>query len=322
LSRETRTRITIVLRQRLVGAAAIIAPVLLLFWLDGHYDGGRPGIWLVPLGVVLAMIVAWELAELFSEQPQAPWPPLVAGGAAVVVLATAVGCLVAQEMAERVGLGAREVVPFAPWGWTATAAIGTLVATGVIEMYRYRQPHSVLIRLALTNLLINYVGLAFSFLFALRLALPAEQGLVALLSVVVITKCADTGAYFTGKSIGRHPMAPILSPKKTVEGAIGALVAAVLAAWLLHKVLLAWWSGGSPSVAPASFVPLIAYGVCLAAAGMIGDLLESLIKRDCQRKDSSSWLPGLGGLLDIFDSLMIAAPVGYLWWRFGLTLTA
>jgi phosphatidate cytidylyltransferase len=111
-------------------------------------------------------------------------------------------------------------------------------------------------------------------------------------------------------------MAPQLSPGKTVAGGIGCLAAAVVAAWVFF-VFIAPWMTGEP---PARLIALRAavYGVLLAIVGVMGDLGESLIKRDVQRKDSSSWLPGLGGVLDIMDSLLFAIPVAFTCYAVGL----
>jgi phosphatidate cytidylyltransferase len=110
-------------------------------------------------------------------------------------------------------------------------------------------------------------------------------------------------------------MTPLLSPGKTWEGAAGAIVMACAASWLCLGVLTPWLTG-HPAQTPLWGV--IAYGAALALMGMIGDLAESLIKRDMGLKDSSAWLPGLGGVLDIIDSLLVAAPVAYLFWAAGI----
>jgi len=156
----------------------------------------------------------------------------------------------------------------------------------------------------------------FSFVALLRLHKSNEWGLLALISVLAITKMADTGAYFFGRAFGRHKMTPILSPGKTWEGAAGGILAACAASWACFH----WfgpWLVQSQYVEPPVIASLL-YGLILAAAGMHGDLAESLLKRDMQQKDSSTWLPGLGGVLDIVDSVLVAAPCAYLCWVLGL----
>jgi phosphatidate cytidylyltransferase len=140
--------------------------------------------------------------------------------------------------------------------------------------------------------------------------------MLALLSLLVIVKTADTGAFAFGKSFGRHKMTPALSPGKTWEGSIGGLATAGLASWAMFHF-------AGPELVGTGYVepPLLAalaYGLLLGVAGIIGDLAESLLKRDMERKDSSSWLPGLGGVLDIIDSVLVAGPVAWLCWVFGL----
>jgi phosphatidate cytidylyltransferase len=111
-------------------------------------------------------------------------------------------------------------------------------------------------------------------------------------------------------------MSPILSPGKTVEGAVGGLVTGAVASWAYFQFVVPQITGSDLPAAPwwGSWV----YGLVIAIAGMTGDLVESLIKRDVSRKDSSSWLPGLGGVLDVLDSLLLAAPAALLCWLGGI----
>jgi phosphatidate cytidylyltransferase len=104
--------------------------------------------------------------------------------------------------------------------------------------------------------------------------------------------------------LGRHPLAPLLSPKKTWEGAIGGLAAAALAAIGINS---------AGPVIPGGVLSTVGFGLALGSAGILGDLAESLIKRDCRRKDASQVLPGFGGVLDVIDAILFAAPVAYGW---------
>jgi phosphatidate cytidylyltransferase len=140
--------------------------------------------------------------------------------------------------------------------------------------------------------------------------------MVALFSMLLIVKMADTGAFACGKSFGRNKMMPVLSPGKTWEGAVGGVVVACVTSWAFFRFAAPLIAGGSWVQPPVAAV--VGYGAALAVAGMIGDLAESLLKRDMQRKDSSTWLPGLGGVLDIIDAPLIAGPVAWLWWEMGL----
>ena len=120
----------------------------------------------------------------------------------------------------------------------------------------------------------------------------------------------------TGRFLGRHKMSPILSPKKTMEGAIGGLVVACLACG-------AFFYFAGPALVGASFqMPSLArwlgYALVVATAGMFGDLAESLLKRDMGSKDAGNQLPGLGGVLDVIESVLFASPVAYVCWVLGL----
>src|SRR5262249_50867561 len=120
---------------------------------------------------------------------------------------------------------------------------------------------------------------------------------------IFVPKCCDIGAYFTGRFLGKHRMTPVLSPKKTWEGAAGGLASAVLVAFVIN----AFDPVFNNTLVVAGF------GFTVGAAGMLGDLAESLIKRDCRIKDASQAVPGFGGVLDVIDALLFAAPVAYVW---------
>lgn len=123
--------------------------------------------------------------------------------------------------------------------------------------------------------------------------LRQDQGELWVLTMIATVVAADTGAYASGLAFGRHPMAPLISPKKTWEGFAGAALAAIVAAVLMGMFLLhlPWWVG-------------IVLGVVVLGSATVGDLGESMVKRDLGIKDMSSWLPGHGGVLDRLDSIL------------------
>ena len=144
-----------------------------------------------------------------------------------------------------------------------------------------------------------YVGFLCSHLLLLR---DMENGAEWLIIASTITVFSDTGAYFVGSAIGKHKLCPNISPKKTVEGALGGLFFAILGAFAIAYLLL-------PKVNPW-FLGVVA--VVLTVAAIVGDLTESIIKRGTDTKDSGTWLRGHGGMLDRIDSLLFAVPVLYM----------
>jgi phosphatidate cytidylyltransferase len=143
-----------------------------------------------------------------------------------------------------------------------------------------------------------YLGLPIGSMVAIR----AESGREALFLLMLTVITSDTAQYYTGRAFGRRLLAPAISPKKTVEGAIGGFVFG----GLLLAVVGAWWLPGFP----IGFRALL--GVAIVALGIAGDLFESMLKRSAGVKDSSALIPGHGGVLDRIDALLFAAPVYYI----------
>ncbi len=135
---------------------------------------------------------------------------------------------------------------------------------------------------------------------------PEGPGLVMFLAVTVVL--TDTAAYFVGKAIGRHPLAPVVSPKKTWEGAIGGLVFAVAGALAIHGLARRFGWSVYPDWTPLRYALTAA---ALSVVAQVSDLVKSAVKRDAGVKDSGHLLPGHGGALDRFDGFLFAAPVLY-----------
>jgi phosphatidate cytidylyltransferase len=290
-----------------MGAIAMIAPVLGLLWLDGAAAGGRPGIWLVPLGLALVSITSAELYFLSATTPARDRSLFRSILLAELVLAVSVAPIV---------LPALRSSSMALWGWTAVAIMTGVMLRILVAVADFRKGQSVSTGIALDVFQTIYVTLPLVFLLHLRMIWPDGRGLWALASIPWIVKISDTGAYFAGRHLGRTAMAPKLSPKKTWEGAAGGLIAAVIAAVLFFVV--ARLANSKPIAQYVTWWEMMLFGLVLAIAGICGDLAESLMKRDAGQKDSSTWLPGLGGALDVLDSILWAAPVGYVCWLLWL----
>ena len=160
--------------------------------------------------------------------------------------------------------------------------------------------------IAITIFAIFYIGWFFSFLVKIRVAdliVPDGRMLVAFL--LIVTKAGDIGAYFFGKYLGAHQLIPKISPKKSTEGAIGGFLCSFLSAFLCVRLM--------PQI---ELIHIAILGILLGILGQVGDLSESLIKRDCSVKDSSAVFAGLGGMLDLIDSLLFTCPIFYFYMRF------
>jgi phosphatidate cytidylyltransferase len=222
---------------------------------------------------------AWELRSLV---PAAARPPawLAVGGVAAVL--------------------ASNWVRTGDWAPVLFAATGVVLAAFLWEIAQFREPGQAAARVANVGFAAVYLGVLPSFLVQLRWLGPDAGTWIAL--TIFVPKVGDVGAYFTGRAIGKHKMTPYLSPKKTWEGFCGGMLASVGIAFLP-----ALWLDRHP--------PLFAigFGLTVGIAGVLGDLAESLLKRDAGTKDAAKSIPGFGGVLDVIDSVLFAAPVAYLW---------
>ncbi|MCP4259543.1 MAG: phosphatidate cytidylyltransferase [Planctomycetes bacterium] len=167
----------------------------------------------------------------------------------------------------------------------------------LLYQYIFNNISGVLANCGASYFSILYLGLLSSFCVGIRL----KFGLWPLLMFIFVVKFADIGAYTIGSIFGKHKFSPKISPGKTWEGMGGAVAFATIVAigFAITCDIMSWWFA-------------IIFGVCLAFIGQIGDLVESMIKRDAEQKDSANKVPGFGGILDIIDSPLVAAPFGYL----------
>jgi phosphatidate cytidylyltransferase len=228
---------------------------------------------LIYVGAVAA-VALWELRQALAGRGiSLPLIPIVAGGAAMFTLA---------------------------YWYGAQPALAALAIT-VLVLMAWRLPggaHHYLRDLSASVFTVAYLPLVGIFV-ALMLAAP--DGARRALIFVALTAGSDVGGYFAGILLGRHAMAPVISPHKTWEGLGGSVVVclavgAIMLPWLLHGHV---WQG-------------LILGAAAAAAAILGDLVESMIKRDLEIKDMGTVLPGHGGVLDRIDSLIVVAPVAWL----------
>jgi phosphatidate cytidylyltransferase len=227
------------------------------------------------LGVLLAAVAVgtWEMTRAVAQRAHPPTIPLLAGGPVMA------------------GLG---------WyGGADALALGLLATLLAMLVWRLGDgPAGYQRDLTVGVLIAVYVPFLAS--FAALLA-RSDDGDVRVLVTLLAVVLSDTGGYVTGVFFGKHPMAPSVSPKKSWEGFVGSLVwTAIGSAVALHFLIdgAGWWQGAI-------------FGLAVSGASVLGDLGESLIKRDLGVKDMSNLLPGHGGLMDRLDSILLAAPTAY-----------
>jgi phosphatidate cytidylyltransferase len=195
--------------------------------------------------------------------------------------------------------------PHLPQGELLLLALAVIVFS--VRILGEREPHNRIETLAWSLFGVIYVPFMLQFLVRiLMMGVPHERtGLVLGIWLIAVSKFCDVGALLTGMAIGRHKMAPNISPKKTWEGAVGGVLfsAAIGAAF-------AWCCR---SYLPVRFTPVLAAlsALPIASLAIVSDLIESIIKRRADTKDAGQTIPGIGGVFDLSDSLILTAPVGY-----------
>jgi phosphatidate cytidylyltransferase len=246
---------------------------------------------LATLLAIAAATGAWEFYRMASAVGGAPFARIG------IVLSAAVP-LVAHAHVLRLG--------------TPSLTAGVMIVLAVLALAAWRRGVTghPLLAVATTMLGVLYVGVPVSYAYALRYfdwAVGRGAGAALLLLPVLCTWASDIGAYAAGRLIGGRKLMPSVSPGKTLAGAGGGLIAsAALAAAYVPWVLR--------PVAQLGFAPgrALLFGVVISVAAQVGDLVESLLKRDAKVKDSSNLIPGHGGVLDRIDSLLFVLPVSYL----------
>ena len=285
------------LRWRLIIGTLLVAGVVGLAYGEIHQE--QVGRLMLPVALVVGCLCTGEMLYLYSARQLHPLPWVPYLGNVLIII---------SNWLPQWGLGMRD---HGPLTWPTIAMAAGVIMAFIFEMMRYDGTGKITERLALAILPQAYIGLLLTFLIQLRFLGPVI-GIVALCSLLLVVKLGDIGAYTVGRLTGRHKLVPKLSPAKTWEGLAGGLVFACFGAWLAFEVLL-------PRVVPASETlrpgwHWLVFGLLVGITGVVGDLAESMLKRDAGVKDSSRWLPGFGGVLDILDSILLAAPVAYVGW--------
>jgi phosphatidate cytidylyltransferase len=299
------------LATRLATGLTLVAVFLAVLCADEALAPWFP-LWLVTVVIAIAAC-SRELVGLLGATTATPSPVAVYCGVTVLIAAHWAPHVL-NEL-ERMAAPPGVAIPHDPlasvsvMAWPMCAFVAVVMATFVGQALRFKQRGTTMATIAGTILAITYVGLLGGFMIQMRWLEGRYHGLIPLAMLVAASKGADTGAYTIGRIAGRHKLWPELSPNKTIEGALGGtlfgvgfvLIVTAICRYLLHAPTLSW-------------ARAIGFGVIVSTAAQLGDLMESMIKRDCSQKDASNTVPGFGGVLDVLDSLLFAAPVAYGYW--------
>lgn len=286
-----------------VGLSCVLVPSLLaLFRWDVSL--GDNAVVLLVLCILLTLRATFELAELLKTRSLQPSFELCASLNVMIILAA--------WGHRQLGLTDGSLNSLL----TAFGLVGGCIVAGFVillmrEGARYQAPGHAMESLGANLVILLYAGGLLATIAQLRWFPAPGIGYFAIGSVIIAVKAGDTMAYTFGRLWGRRKMIPWLSPGKTWIGGLGALVGSGLGGWL-------WlYFGGrlfdaNPQATTIGCV--LAYSLTLGVVGLVGDLCESLIKRDAEKKDSATLMPGFGGLLDLMDSPLFAAPFAVAWW--------
>lgn len=271
-------------------------------------------IYLPPLGAWVVLMVISSLAqyEFYAMMNMAGIPVFrVVGILCGGVMITATFCTIGPT-AEEIARAYR---------WEQFVMIATLIAV-FLRQFPQKYNDKPIATIGCTLLGIWYVPFLFNFFTRMVFVWDSaggspnhisETARLLVFYLVLVVKMTDTGAYTVGRLIGRHKLIPRISPGKTWEGFFGGIVFAVIA-----SCIFAWVTHFRIGVITFPLIHAVILGIVLALSGIAGDLFESLLKRASGAKDSGNALPGMGGLLDVLDSLLFGAPVLYVYARLVL----
>jgi phosphatidate cytidylyltransferase len=296
------------LRWRLILGVSFAAALAGLCWLDA--SNARPGSVLLVVAMAVAALAAGEMRRIYRQRGVVLASSSVYMGALLPVAVSGVP-VIFPDVSVNPTVGCL--------GWLAFGLCFGLMACFAGEMRRYDAPGNSIINVAHAALSVLYIGGLVGMLIQLRIvhapnSVAGWRGLYPLIATIATVKLSDIGQYAVGRTIGRHKLAPLISPGKTWEGAIGGIALSTMIAAATLGAINEHVGG----VRPAHFLVIWGFAVTVAVAGLLGDLAESLLKRDAGLKDSSDWMPGFGGVLDLIDSMLFAGPVAYMWWVVGI----
>ncbi|MHC4984691.1 MAG: phosphatidate cytidylyltransferase [Planctomycetota bacterium] len=269
---------------RIIVGAVLIGVIVALLWLDVHFEDRTCGMIIAPVIGLLVLVAFIEVHHLLKTKGlDALW---ISGGMGSVALAT---------------------LPVW-WQWVGEYSVpaghhvlmvisGILILIFLDQMAR-RSIDAALSRISATALTVLYLGVGGALVLTVRL----YYGMDLLILFLATIKATDIGAYFVGSMFGKHALVKHLSPNKSWEGLLGGLAAGLLVGLGLHWILDVGWA----------FWNTLVFALAMGLAGQFGDLCESLLKRSAAVKDSGRLLPEFGGVLDMLDSVLLAAPVALL----------
>jgi phosphatidate cytidylyltransferase len=286
--------------------AGLLAALIIDEWLAPWYP-----FWFLLCGFAM-VAAARELVGLLSATSARPSGNSVIGGVLALLIANWLPHIAEPFNSLEGGVsaltydvaGALNVL-----AWPFLCFTAVLMVSFLVQSFQFERPGQTMSKIGGTVLAVGYIGLLGSFIIQMRWFDGPHQGIIALVYLIATAKGADTGAYAFGRIAGRHKLWPSLSPKKTVEGAIGGLILAVVFALVVAAI-----ARYLVKVPTFNWFQAAGFGLLVGAVAQLGDLMESMIKRDCERKDASSAVPGFGGVLDVLDSLIFAGPVAYGLW--------
>lgn len=300
------------MRTRLLFGPILIALLLAGLWLDQAIEGvawpldypplgfdgtAPPGVIVLPVMLAIAALGARELAIMLKAKG-------IHASRLTLAVTAVLGLLASTPLFATL---AREGVAKGDGAAGLASAASAMVLVGILHHARTKNSDGAMLSIGAVLFAFVYLGLTFGFLLRIRL----DHSAWVLVWVLATVKSCDIFAYFTGKAIGKRKLILWLSPGKTWEGLVGGVIGSAVVGGAGLALLTSqdiFDPGGSP--ATLALVGAIA-GACIGLAGQLGDLMASMMKRDAGLKDSSTLLPGFGGILDVIDSPILVAPLAY-----------